>query len=113
MCQIRRNAAAVFESARCVPPRGRIVFSTLLLLTPISTTDQTGPDDLAQTRQSTNGQMPVAAHRGNQNGQYSYVPVPIDSVNLELTALGWETESFLSSLNAGFMEGFQEADLFC
>lgn len=57
--------------------------------------------------------MPVAAPRSNQNGQYSYVPVPIDSVNLELTALGWETESFLSSLNAGFMEGFQEADLFC
>lgn len=57
--------------------------------------------------------MPVAAPQGNRNGQYSYVPVPIDSVNLELTALGWETESFLSSLNAGFMEGFQEADLFC
>lgn len=87
--------------------------SALLLLTPISITDQTGPDDLAQARQSANGHLPVTAHRGNHNGQYSYVPVPIDSVNLELTALGWETESFLSSLNAGFMEGFQEADLFC
>lgn len=57
--------------------------------------------------------MPLGTPRGGQNGQYPYVPVPIDAVNLDLTALGWETESFLSSLNAGFMEGFQDADLFC
>lgn len=57
--------------------------------------------------------MPIGASRGSQNGQYPYVPAPIDAVNLDLTALGWETEGFLSSLNAHFMDGFQEADLFC
>ncbi|KAL2280224.1 hypothetical protein FJTKL_12684 [Diaporthe vaccinii] len=75
--------------------------------------DQTGPEDSAPARSGANGHMPLGAPRGSQNGQYPYVPVPIDAVNLDLTALGWETEGFLSSLNAGFMEGFQDADLFC
>ncbi|KAK7727235.1 hypothetical protein SLS63_007286 [Diaporthe eres] len=75
--------------------------------------DQAGPEDSAPARPGANGHMPLGAPRGSQNGQYPYVPVPIDAVNLDLTALGWETEEFLSSLNAGFMEGFQDADLFC
>lgn len=75
--------------------------------------DQTGSDDPAPARPGTNGHMPLGTPRGGQNGQYPYVPVPIDAMNLDLTALGWESESFLSSLNAGFMEGFQDADLFC
>lgn len=70
-------------------------------------------EEPAPTRPGTNGHMPMGAPRASQNGQYAHVPVPIDPVNLDLTALGWETESFLSSLNAGFMEGFQDADLFC
>lgn len=87
--------------------------STSLRLTLCSTADQTGPHDPAPARPVTNEHMPLGAPRGSQNGQYPYVPVPIDAVNLDLTALGWETEEFLSSLNAGFMEGFQDSDLFC
>ncbi|KKY32761.1 putative c6 transcription [Diaporthe ampelina] len=74
---------------------------------------QTGLEEPAPARPGTNGNMPMGTPRGSQNGQFPQVPVPIDAVNLDLTALGWETESFLSSLNAGFMEGFQDADLFC
>ncbi|KAK2596585.1 hypothetical protein N8I77_013466 [Diaporthe amygdali] len=75
--------------------------------------DQTGLDDCAQARPGVNGHMPLGAPQGNQNGQYPFVPTPLDAINTDLTALGWETESFLSSLNAGFMEGFQDSDLFC
>lgn len=57
--------------------------------------------------------MPVGASRGSQNGQYAYIPTPIDATNFDLAALGWETEGFLSSLNTHFMDGFREADLFC
>ncbi|KUI64273.1 hypothetical protein VM1G_11070 [Cytospora mali] len=45
---------------------------------------------------------------------YPYVPIPIDASHFDLGALGWDTEGFLSSLNnAGFVDGFQESDLFC
>lgn len=33
--------------------------------------------------------------------------------NIDLSALGWETEGYLSSLNADLMELFQDSDLFC
>ncbi|KAG6355110.1 hypothetical protein INS49_004191 [Diaporthe citri] len=72
--------------------------------------DQTGPHDAAPARPATSEHMHMGAPRGSQNGQHPYVPGPIDAVNLDLTALGWETEEFLSSLNAGFMEGFQDSD---
>ncbi|KAL1866842.1 hypothetical protein Daus18300_006545 [Diaporthe australafricana] len=76
--------------------------------------DQTGPDDPAQARSGANGHMPLGNPRGNnQNGQYPYVPVPLDTTNIDLAALGWETEGYLSSLNADLMEVFQESDLFC
>lgn len=55
----------------------------------------------------------MGAPGASQNGQYPNVPLPIDAANIDFAALGWETESFLSSLNAGFMEGYQDSDLFC
>jgi hypothetical protein len=62
-----------------------------------------------------NNQTPLGAPRDG-HGQYPQVPLPIDAANVDFAALGWETENFLSSLNtnfAGFMEGFQDSDLFC
>lgn len=95
-----------------MPHRGRTKSSSIILI-PFRNTDQTGLDDPTQARPGVNGHMPLATPQGNQNGQYPFVPTPLDAVNIDLTALGWETESFLSSLNAGFMEGFQDSDLFC
>lgn len=45
---------------------------------------------------------------------YPYVPIPIDASHFDLGAMGWDTDGLLSSLNnAGFVDGFQESDLFC
>ncbi|KUI61337.1 hypothetical protein VP1G_08490 [Cytospora mali] len=58
---------------------------------------------------------PTSTPRTVPNGvPYPYVPIPIDASHFDLGALGWDTEGFLSSLNnAGFVDGFQESDLFC
>lgn len=64
-----------------------------------------------------NGQTHIAAARDGQNGEYAQAPLAMEAANIDFAALGWETESFLSSLNtgfAGFMEGgYQDSDLFC
>lgn len=123
MCKICRHTATVFEPVRYASPgtiplplrRGteNIILSGRILLTPCCIADQTGPDDSAQARQVINGQTPMGAPGATQNGQYPNLPLPIDAANVDFAALGWETESFLASLNTGFMEGYQDSDLFC
>lgn len=58
---------------------------------------------------------PAETPRTAPNGiSYPYVPIPIDTSHFDLGAMGWDTEGLLSSLNnAGFVDGFQESDLFC
>lgn len=58
---------------------------------------------------------PSETPRTAPNGiSYPYVPIPIDTSHFDLGAMGWDTDGLLSSLNnAGFVDGFQESDLFC
>lgn len=46
-------------------------------------------------------------------GSHSYAPIPIDASHFDLGALGWDNESFFTSLRGNMTDGFQEADLFC
>lgn len=58
---------------------------------------------------------PTSTPRPTSNGMsYPYVPIPIDASHFDLGAMGWDTEGVLSTIsNAGFVDGFQESDLFC
>lgn len=58
---------------------------------------------------------PAETPRTVPNGvSYPYVPIPIDASHFDLGAMGWDTDGLLSSLsNTGFVDGFQESDLFC
>ena len=69
-----------------------------------------------QGRVSDDGNLsPGGTPRTTSNGMsYPYVPIPIDASQFDLSALGWDTEGFLSSLSsANFADGFQDSDLFC